>query len=56
MHGRTPPGLELWHQGEPLVATTAAPVTRPIPAAVPPAADPVQPPGRSPVRRQDLIP
>jgi alpha,alpha-trehalose phosphorylase len=47
--------LELWHHGDPLVVTTAAPVTRAIPAAAPPAADPVQPPGRSPVRRQDLI-
>ncbi|MFI7542286.1 glycoside hydrolase family 65 protein [Actinoplanes sp. NPDC049599] len=47
--------LTLWHHGEPLVLTTAAPVTRPIPAAVPLTEEPRQPPGRRPVRRRDLV-
>jgi alpha,alpha-trehalose phosphorylase len=47
--------LELRHHGEPLVLTTAAPVTRPIPPVVPLTSVPVQPPGRSPVHRQHLI-
>jgi alpha,alpha-trehalose phosphorylase len=47
--------VRLWHHGEPLILTTAAPMTRPIPAAVPPPGDPIQPPGRSPIRRRDLI-
>jgi len=47
--------LELLHHGEPLILTTAAPVTRPIPAADPPTAVPVQPPGRAPLHRQNLI-
>jgi alpha,alpha-trehalose phosphorylase len=47
--------LELWHHGEPLLLTTAAPVTRPIPDAVPLTGDPAQPAGRSPLRRRHLI-
>ena len=46
--------LELSHHGEPLILTTAAPVTRPIPPAVPLSDVPVQPPGRAPARRPDL--
>jgi alpha,alpha-trehalose phosphorylase len=47
--------LRLWHHGEPLVVTTAAPVTRPIPDVVALTDEPLQPPGRRPVRRRDLI-
>jgi alpha,alpha-trehalose phosphorylase len=47
--------LELVHHGEPLVLTTAAPVTRPIPALVPLTGEPLQPPGRRPIHREDLI-
>ena len=47
--------LRLWHHGEPLVLTTAAPVTRPIPPAVALTDEPLQPPGRRPVRRRDSV-
>jgi alpha,alpha-trehalose phosphorylase len=47
--------MELVHHGEPLVLTSAAPVTRPIPAIVPLTGEPEQPPGRRPVHRQDLL-
>ncbi|GIF02079.1 hypothetical protein Ari01nite_95430 [Paractinoplanes rishiriensis] len=53
--GRDDAELQLWHHGEPLVVTTAGPVSRPIPAAVPKTADPVQPPGRAPARRPNLL-
>ena len=45
---------ELQHHVEPLILTTAAPVTHPIPEVVPLIAGPVQPPGRAPVHREDL--
>ncbi|WP_030440533.1 glycoside hydrolase family 65 protein [Actinoplanes subtropicus] len=47
--------LELLHHGEPLLLSTAEPVTRPIPPIVPLTAEPEQPPGRRPVHREDLI-
>ncbi|MEV0895384.1 glycosyl hydrolase family 65 protein [Actinoplanes sp. NPDC049802] len=43
--------VELWHHGERLVLTTAAPVTRPIPPITPLTGPPEQPPGRRPVHR-----
>jgi alpha,alpha-trehalose phosphorylase len=53
--GQDDAALELWHHGEPLIVTTAGPVSRPIPAAVPLTDDPVQPLGRRPVHRLHLI-
>ena len=42
--------LELTHHGEPVIVTTASPVTCPIPPLHPLTARPEQPPGRAPLR------
>ncbi|WP_433389159.1 glycoside hydrolase family 65 protein [Micromonospora sp. KLBMP9576] len=44
-------GVELWHHGEPLRVTGAAPVTRPMPEVPDPGPEPPSPPGRRPTRR-----
>ncbi|WP_192580392.1 glycoside hydrolase family 65 protein [Micromonospora sp. ALFpr18c] len=43
--------VELWHHGESLRVTGAAPVTRPMPPVPDPGPEPPSPPGRRPTRR-----
>ncbi|WP_262283447.1 glycoside hydrolase family 65 protein [Micromonospora sp. MA102] len=43
--------VELWHHGERLRVTGAAPVTRPMPPVPDPGPEPPSPPGRRPARR-----
>ncbi|MEV7329738.1 glycosyl hydrolase family 65 protein [Micromonospora sp. NPDC093244] len=43
--------VELWHHGESVVVTGAAPVTRPMPQVPDPGPEPPSPPGRRPTRR-----
>ncbi|WP_433687699.1 glycoside hydrolase family 65 protein [Micromonospora carbonacea] len=43
--------VELWHRGERVAVTGAAPVTRPLPAVPDPGPEPPSPPGRRPARR-----
>ncbi|MFF5054180.1 glycoside hydrolase family 65 protein [Micromonospora sp. NPDC000663] len=43
--------VELWHHGESVVVTGAAPVTRPMPQVPDPGPEPLSPPGRRPTRR-----